>query len=66
MKSERSHLPEKTELRIHDYVDVGVPLLERMFQKRLRGYRAMGHLTEIKPPVEKRSGPSRERHPQVG
>jgi superfamily II DNA or RNA helicase len=37
------HLPEKTEVRIYDYVDVGVPLLERMFQKRLRGYRAMGY-----------------------
>lgn len=35
--------PEKTEVRIYDYVDAGVPLLERMFQKRLRGYRAMGY-----------------------
>ena len=35
--------PEKTEVRIYDYVDAGVPLLDRMFQKRLRGYRAMGY-----------------------
>jgi superfamily II DNA or RNA helicase len=37
------HLPEKTEVRIYDYVDAGVPLLEAMFRKRLRGYRAMGY-----------------------
>jgi superfamily II DNA or RNA helicase len=37
------HLPEKTDVRIYDYVDAGVPLLARMFQKRLRGYRAMGY-----------------------
>jgi superfamily II DNA or RNA helicase len=36
--------PEKTEVRIYDYVDASVPLLERMFQKRLRGYRAMGYV----------------------
>ena len=38
--------PEKTEVRIYDYVDAGVPLLERMFQKRLRGYRAMGYVAD--------------------
>jgi len=37
------HLPEKTEVRIYDYVDAGVSLLEAMFRKRLRGYRAMGY-----------------------
>ncbi len=37
------HLPEKTEVRIYDYVDAGVPLLDAMFRKRLRGYRAMGY-----------------------
>ena len=37
------HLPDKTEVRIYDYVDAGVPLLEAMFRKRLRGYRAMGY-----------------------
>ena len=37
------HLPEKTEVRIYDYVDAGVPMLEAMFRKRLRGYRAMGY-----------------------
>lgn len=38
-------LPEKTEVRIHDFFDAGVPLLAEMLQKRLRGYRAMGYDT---------------------
>lgn len=33
----------KTEVRIFDYVDRSVPMLARMFAKRLRGYRAMGY-----------------------
>ncbi len=33
----------KTEVRIFDYVDDGVPVLESMFRKRLRGYKAMGY-----------------------
>ena len=33
----------KTETRIYDYVDRNNPMLMRMFQKRLRGYRAMGY-----------------------
>jgi hypothetical protein len=28
---------------IYDYVDEGVPVLARMHQKRLAGYRAMGY-----------------------
>jgi superfamily II DNA or RNA helicase len=35
--------PGKTEVRIFDYVDRAVPMLSRMFEKRLRGYRAMGY-----------------------
>ena len=35
--------PDKREVRIFDYVDRGVPMLERMFEKRLRGYRAIGY-----------------------
>jgi superfamily II DNA or RNA helicase len=34
--------PGKTEVRIYDYVDREVPLFVRMFEKRLRGYRAIG------------------------
>ena len=37
----------KTEVRIYDYVDRDVPMLARMFEKRLRGYRAIGYSTEI-------------------
>jgi len=39
--------PEKAEVRIYDYVDRDVPMLARMFEKRLRGYRAIGYSTEI-------------------
>jgi superfamily II DNA or RNA helicase len=35
--------PGKREVRIFDYVDGGVPVLRRMFEKRLRGYRAIGY-----------------------
>ena len=35
--------PGKTEVRIFDYVDRQVPMLLRMFEKRLRGYRAIGY-----------------------
>jgi superfamily II DNA or RNA helicase len=33
----------KSEVRIYDYVDGNVPVLARMFGKRLRGYRALGY-----------------------
>jgi len=33
----------KTDVSIYDYVDRNVPMLVKMFQKRLRGYRAMGY-----------------------
>jgi superfamily II DNA or RNA helicase len=35
--------PGKREVRIFDYVDGQVPALLRMFEKRLRGYRAIGY-----------------------
>jgi superfamily II DNA or RNA helicase len=35
--------PGKREVRIYDYVDRDVPMLLRMFEKRLRGYRAIGY-----------------------
>ncbi len=38
--------PGKTEVRIFDYVDGSIPMLERMFRKRLKGYRAMGYAVE--------------------
>lgn len=42
--------PDKNEVRIFDYVDSGVPILMRMFEKRLRGYRAIGYTRENEPP----------------
>jgi superfamily II DNA or RNA helicase len=33
----------KSEVRIYDFVDTGHPALRRMWDKRQRGYRAMGY-----------------------
>jgi superfamily II DNA or RNA helicase len=33
----------KKEVRIYDYVDQKVPMLERMYKRRLHGYRALGY-----------------------
>ncbi len=41
--------PSKHEVRVVDYVDDHVPMLARMFEKRLRGYRAMGYRTNETP-----------------
>ena len=41
--------PGKTEVRIYDYVDREVPLFQRMFEKRLRGYRAIGYARDDSP-----------------
>jgi superfamily II DNA or RNA helicase len=41
--------PGKTEVRTFDYVDREVPMLLRMFEKRLRGYRAIGHARDEAP-----------------
>jgi superfamily II DNA or RNA helicase len=35
--------PGKAEVRIFDYVDRTVPVLLRMFERRLRGYRSIGY-----------------------
>ena len=37
---------EKREVVIYDYVDPLLPVLARMWEKRLRGYRAMGYRVE--------------------
>ena len=36
----------KKVVRIYDYVDVSVPMLARMYEKRLKGYRAIGYTVE--------------------
>ncbi|HTY36621.1 MAG TPA: DEAD/DEAH box helicase family protein, partial [Bacteroidota bacterium] len=38
---------DKKEVRIYDYVDRSVPLLVKMFEKRVRGYRAVGYNPEF-------------------
>jgi superfamily II DNA or RNA helicase len=38
--------PQKTSVRIYDYLDGSVPVLSRMFQKRLKGYRSIGYSIE--------------------
>ena len=54
--------PRKTEVRIFDYVDREVPLLLRMFEKRLRTYRAIGYARGAAPlgfgePADSTKGP---------
>lgn len=39
---QREHV-SKSEVLIYDYVDTGNAMLERMWDKRQRGYRAMGY-----------------------
>ena len=34
----------KTEVIIYDYVDLEIPVMQRMYEKRLRGYRALGYV----------------------
>jgi superfamily II DNA or RNA helicase len=41
--------PGKTEVRIYDYVDREVTMLLRMFERRLRGYRAIGYARDERP-----------------
>ncbi len=41
----RSH-PEKREVLVYDYVDNAVPVLRRMSEKRVRGYKAIGYFVE--------------------
>jgi superfamily II DNA or RNA helicase len=38
----------KQEVRVYDYVDKNVAMLENMFKKRMSGYRAMGYVMEGK------------------
>jgi superfamily II DNA or RNA helicase len=41
--------PGKAEVRIYDYVDRAVPVLMKMLERRLRGYRAIGYAREEAP-----------------
>jgi superfamily II DNA or RNA helicase len=35
--------PGKTETRIYDYIDENISVLSKMYQRRLKAYRAMGY-----------------------
>lgn len=50
--------PGKKEVRIFDYVDEEPPMLKRMFEKRLRGYRSIGY--ERYEPPARYAGPENE------
>jgi NADPH:quinone reductase-like Zn-dependent oxidoreductase len=39
----RSYIEQLGEVRVYDYVDQHVPMLLRMFEKRLTAYRAIGY-----------------------
>ena len=42
---------DKTDIRIYDYVDKNVSVLERMYQRRLKTYKMLGY--EVKEEVPK-------------
>ncbi len=39
----------KTDILVYDYVDANVPMLHKMYKKRLKKYLAMGYIMEDKP-----------------
>ena len=46
----------KKEVQIYDYVDIRVPVLERMYQKRLKSYASIGYLTKMLDTVTEKPG----------
>ena len=42
--------PDKREVRVYDYVDDSVPVLRRMSEKRISGYRSLGYTVESRSP----------------
>ncbi|MGN0634799.1 MAG: DEAD/DEAH box helicase family protein, partial [Acutalibacteraceae bacterium] len=41
------NFPGKTEVQIYDYVDIHIPMLEKMYQKRLKSYSSIGYKIRI-------------------
>ena len=41
--------PGKIEVQIYDYIDIHVPVFERMYQKRLSGYASIGYKVKTAP-----------------
>jgi superfamily II DNA or RNA helicase len=50
--------PGKTDVRVVDYVDREVPMLLRMFRRRLRGYQAIGYAPSKEPPDQRAAAAS--------
>lgn len=44
----REHL-NKTHVRVYDYIDARVPVLQRMFDRRMKSYHAMGYIAVENP-----------------
>lgn len=42
----------KTEVQVYDYIDIGHPMLEKMFGRRAKGYAAMGYRFEDADPSD--------------
>ena len=42
-RPDASSLRQETRVRIYDYADLNVPMLARMFDRRCRGYEAIGY-----------------------
>ncbi|AXF56022.1 hypothetical protein [Salicibibacter kimchii] len=36
----------KTSIEVYDYVDINVPRLQKMYEKRKKGYKALGFKTQ--------------------
>ncbi|MBI2066914.1 MAG: DEAD/DEAH box helicase family protein [Deltaproteobacteria bacterium] len=54
----RSH-EGKNVVQVYDYVDQDVPMLRRMFLRRVRGYRAIGYSLQEDQPTQKEEEPVR-------
>lgn len=39
--------PGKCEVQVYDYIDIHVPVLERMYQKRVKSYSSIGYKTKV-------------------
>ncbi len=39
--------PGKFEVQVYDYIDIHVPVLERMYQKRVKSYSSIGYKTKV-------------------
>lgn len=45
----------KQDVQIYDYIDIHIPLCERMYRRRLKGYASIGYSPQTETPEKKRS-----------